>query len=947
MATIGQLLISLEARSDKMERELGKARADLKRFGQSTRETAAQARQASEQMAGSFARMQQQTAGLAQSVAALPRLFAGWLAASGIMGLVRHIAAFEDTMAKVRAVTQANTQDMQRLTQTARQLGATTAFSAAQAAEGMAFLGQAGFNTEQILSAIGPTLSLASAGTLDLGRAADIVTNIMSGFGAQAGEITRYVDVLAQTASMANTNIEQLGNAMVYVAPVASALRRPVEETAAAIGVLSSAGIQAEKAGTGLRRMIERLIDPPKDAQDALTALKISVASVNPASHDLSTILRRLAPLTNDTAAAFRIFGAEGASAALALIKQRQELDRLTRANEQAAGRAREMARIQEDTLGGALRSAASRIADVVLQLGESGLSKGAREAVESITRLSEGLVGLLKGLTSTEAELATLTGTQLEMARSARGAAADIEKLSQALLQLLGVDLEQARKTGNDIGTQLVQGIMEKLTGLKKGWLGEALGLNQLSDAIDRALGLDKLSAALTGRQVTPATAHAITQLQQQLEMLSRQPASPRRSEVEAQIRQRMAHLERVQMVQNVPLLPPPATPGAPGAPTPTAPPTMPAAMGTGAGEGLLTAQKQADDFAKAWTRAITQVEGDVRGIIPDMERAAAAMEISLRRPIETFQATMAELEQMRGIMGEEWEPTYLRAVDAAYVKFHADTEQAIADTTKWRDAWVNAITTVEQDVRDTSALEAQGQALIAQFRTPRQELEATRAQIEQISALLGTDFAPTAERAMQQAQLQFARTTLAGQSLEIVGQSIADTFQHSFQGIAQGTQTVGRAFQQLAQTILAAITSMAVKKAIGMLVNVGLSLFGGAAGAGAAGTAGLGAGSGPATTIMAQHGAVITGPTLAMMGENPAHNPEYVFNRQQMQRMASMAAAPAAGPAEVNVIVVDSRAKAEDLMAQLPNAILRTISEDMLRGETSQINKIRRVTR
>lgn len=148
---------------------------------------------------------------------------------------------------------------MVALKATARELSAVTQFSATQAAQGMEFLGRAGFKTTDIISAMPGLLDLAAAGALELGRAADIASNVLSGFQLQAKESNRVSDILALTAASANTNVEQLGDAMSYVAPVAAAFSKSVEETSAALGILGNAGIQASSAGTGLRGILANL----------------------------------------------------------------------------------------------------------------------------------------------------------------------------------------------------------------------------------------------------------------------------------------------------------------------------------------------------------------------------------------------------------------------------------------------------------------------------------------------------------------------------------------------------------------------------------------------------------------------------------------------------------------------------------------------------------------
>ena len=171
----------------------------------------------------------------------------------------RVFTGFADKMSEVRAITGASAGEFERLTATAKQLGATTSFSASQVADAMKFLGMAGYNTEQILAGVPAVLNLARAGAVDLGMAADIASDVGSAFGLAADEIGRIADVMAKTATSANTNIEMMGETLKYAAPLANAAGQSLEETAAAIGVLGNNGIKASMAGTDLAMVFKKV----------------------------------------------------------------------------------------------------------------------------------------------------------------------------------------------------------------------------------------------------------------------------------------------------------------------------------------------------------------------------------------------------------------------------------------------------------------------------------------------------------------------------------------------------------------------------------------------------------------------------------------------------------------------------------------------------------------
>jgi hypothetical protein len=187
-------------------------------------------------------------------------------------------AEFDDQMAAVGAVSRASAEDLKLLRDRSKQLGASTRYTAGQAAQAERMLAAAGFRAKDILIGVEDALSLASAGQIELGQSADIASNVLSGFGKKAEELAHITDVMALAAASANTSISQMGTAMSYAAPPAKLFGAGVEETSALIGAMSDAGIQADKAGTAIRSMYLRLASPPAEAGKWLNQLNISVA---------------------------------------------------------------------------------------------------------------------------------------------------------------------------------------------------------------------------------------------------------------------------------------------------------------------------------------------------------------------------------------------------------------------------------------------------------------------------------------------------------------------------------------------------------------------------------------------------------------------------------------------------------------------------------------------
>lgn len=378
MTDLARLVVRMEAENAKLHSQLDKSTKKLQSF---ERRAAKVGRNIRKQLSGVLLPF----ATLAGSAA----LF---------RGVVGQLADFEKTLSGVRAVTGATDDQMAALESTARELGASTQFSASEAADGMRFLGQAGFRANQIIEALPATLDLAAAGALELGEAADIASNVLSGFGEAADQTGRVADVFAKAAASSNTDVRQLGEAMSYVAPIASALDQSIEETTAAVGALGNAGIQASSAGTGLREALISLANPTTKAADALERVGLTVDQVNPKQHKLSELVKLFADRSLQAADAIDIFGTRGGSAFLALTSQNDQMQELVDRLDDAEGAARRMADTMSDNLSGDLKELDSAVSELTQKLGESGLTSALRSAVQAGTDFSRWVGSLVDG---------------------------------------------------------------------------------------------------------------------------------------------------------------------------------------------------------------------------------------------------------------------------------------------------------------------------------------------------------------------------------------------------------------------------------------------------------------------------------------------------------------------------------------------------------------------
>lgn len=353
---------------------------ELQRATQGANQRIKELRGTSDRTAGSVGRLRGAVVGLAGGLLGGVGLVAGIRAAASVS------ATFEQSMSKVQVITRATGEELQRLEDLAREMGATTSFSATQAADGIQFLGRAGFDTSQIISALPATLSLAAAEGLELGNAADITSNILSGFNMEAERTGEVADILVRASQSANTNVQQLGSAMATAAPIASSLGFDVGETAAAIGVLSNAGIQGQRAGTGLRSVLASLSDVTPKAEKALDDLGLTAEQVNPQTNSLAEVINRLRDGGLDASAAFQIFGREAAPAVLALVEQSDSLADLNSKLRESGGAAEEAAEKMRDNLLGDVAELGSVASEAAIALGDQGLNGKLRELVQTLT---------------------------------------------------------------------------------------------------------------------------------------------------------------------------------------------------------------------------------------------------------------------------------------------------------------------------------------------------------------------------------------------------------------------------------------------------------------------------------------------------------------------------------------------------------------------------------
>lgn len=376
-----------------------------------------------------------QAAGLARTLGPLIGAMAGLAAARGAISTY---VTFEKTMAQVQgtAIKTTNTMAQQRaemakLEKQARQLGATTAFTATQAGEAQLFLARAGFEVQEIYDALPGTLDLAVAGVLDLGTAADIASNVLNQFNLEAKEMGHVGDILVNTANSANTNVEQLAEALKFAGPVAGALGIELEAAAAALGTMGDAGIQSTLAGTQLRGVMLALIGPTAKAERRLQALAARSGQSRDAfdltKNTMEDVFKAFGKAGTSVKEFNEIFGRRQAAGAIVLAQNVEKFDELAKQTG-AAGRASELAAIQMNTLWGSLRSLVSAIQEVALAAGSSGLGMALKDVVDFGTNVVRVLAGM--------------DGEAGKASQAVKNTADVVRNLAKAFAVLLGLKL-------------------------------------------------------------------------------------------------------------------------------------------------------------------------------------------------------------------------------------------------------------------------------------------------------------------------------------------------------------------------------------------------------------------------------------------------------------------------------------------------------------------------
>ena len=375
---------------------------------------------------------------------------------------------FEAGMSQVQAISGASGEDLEKLKNKAKEMGATTKFSATESAEALNYMAMAGWKTEDMLGGLEGVMNLAAASGEDLATASDIVTDAMTALGMQANEAGHFSDVLAAAASNANTSVGGMGETFKYAGAMAGTLGYSVEDVALATGLMANAGIKGTMAGTSLNSIMTRLSTNTNGARDAIEELGVAFFNEDGSARSLTDVMLELreatADMTTEQKANFAntVAGMEAQKGLSAILNATEDdYNKLSAAIQNADGCALEMAETMQDNLQGQLTILQSGLEGLGISIYETfqdGAKDVVKEAQGMIQQLQDAFNdGGLEGVVSAVGDVLA------QIIERIAGAAPELVNMAVGLVSSLCEGLKSAPGIG-DAATSLVTSL---ITGL------------------------------------------------------------------------------------------------------------------------------------------------------------------------------------------------------------------------------------------------------------------------------------------------------------------------------------------------------------------------------------------------------------------------------------------------------------------------------------------------
>lgn len=416
------------------------------------------------------------------------------LGAAIYAGPVKKSRELEAQMSTVKAISNATTEDMTRLTDMAKHMGATTQFTAVEAGKALEYMAMAGWKTDQMLGGLPGIMNLAAASGEDLGQVSDIVTDALTAFNMTADQSGRFADVLAQASSNANTNVSMMGATFQKVAPVAGTLGYSVEDMSLGIGLMANASVKAETAGTSLKTALANMAKPTKQMQAYMDKYGISLTNADGSMKTFREVIDNLRSSlgglskTEKTAAATAIFGKESFAGMLAIVNASDaDFKKVSDAVNNAAGAAKRMAAIKLDNLEGDVTLLKSATDGLQTAIGDA-LLPTFRAGTQQLTKFVSNLTEFINANPELVRTIVKVTAGLLAFKAAALTAKLGFLELKGGVLTIQKVMALFKGKTAL-AGVEAV-GFAGKVKGVAKSVTGYFSGIGSAAGGVGRAFG-------------------------------------------------------------------------------------------------------------------------------------------------------------------------------------------------------------------------------------------------------------------------------------------------------------------------------------------------------------------------------------------------------------------------------------------------------------------------
>ena len=347
--------------------------------------------------------------GINAKISGLGKAIAGAFALDKLIDFGKSIinvgASFQDQMARVQAVSNATKEEFEEMRKEAERLGATTRYSASEAAKALESLVRNGLKAKDATKALSGVLQLAGSQAIELSEAADIATAAMNGFGKEVTDLNRINDILAATCSNSATNVKELAEGLKVAAPIAKVLNISMEEVCAALGTFANVGIKGSQAGTALRIMLNRLVQVTPKGAEALKKYGLSISEADVKGQNFTKTLEKLAKANMSLADLKAIFGEEASSAAAALTGNYSGYTKTKTTVESSEGEAARQFEQGQGEFNKALAELSSSWEDLLNRFFQSNdglfasLVKGVQTIVEELKKTSTYIMGLIAAI--------------------------------------------------------------------------------------------------------------------------------------------------------------------------------------------------------------------------------------------------------------------------------------------------------------------------------------------------------------------------------------------------------------------------------------------------------------------------------------------------------------------------------------------------------------------